>query len=356
MMRRLPVLVGVAILVLGACTSSGDGGGDASNGRDPGDATGDGGGSTDGDDAGPTDEARWSPVSTDGAPPATTDAVLVVAADGSLWLHGGRVEGEPVNDLWHFAGDAWEQVRSAGDAPDPRFDHVGVWDEARDRLVVATGQRTATELFDDVWAFDPEAAEWERLATGGPRARYGSCAVVDDDARMVISHGFSLEQRFGDTWGFDLETESWTEITPAAGPRPAARCLHACGWDSSAGELVLFGGRTDATAHMGDTWRLDGDGWRELGGEAPSPRVHSGGVLTDEGFLLVGGQGDDGLAGDAWLLAGDSWSAGPDGAPAARHSHAMAERDGVVWLFGGASEDGDLADLWRFGSAPGSST
>lgn len=342
-MRRVAIGVGVLALVLTGC--GGDDGGDTDTSVPvvPAEA----GGEKDPDVSGTA--AGWSRVSVDGGPDAATDAVVVVAADGTLWLHGGRVDGEPVADLWHFDGDAWEQVTVEGVAPDPRFDHVGVWDDARDRLVVATGQRTATELFDDVWAFDPATGAWEELATGGPRARYGSCAVVDDGGRMVISHGFSLEQRFADTWAFDLGAETWTEVTPAAGPRPAARCLHACGWDPGAGELVLFGGRTDTAAHVGDTWRLGDDGWRELAGDGPSARVHSGGVHTGAGFLLVGGQGDDGLPGDAWLLAGDGWSVADDAASAARHSHALAERDGVVWIFGGASNEGDLGDLWRLG-------
>lgn len=342
-MRRVGIGLGALALVLTGCAGDEAGDPDASAPAAPAEAGGEEGPDSNGAAAG------WSRVSVDGGPPATTDAVLVVAADGTLWLHGGRVDGEPVADLWRFDGEGWERVAAAGGAPDPRFDHVGAWDDARDRLVVATGQRAATELFDDVWAFDPGTGEWEQLATGGPRARYGACAVVDDDGRMVISHGFSLKQRFGDTWAFDLEVEGWEEVTPATGPRPAARCLHACGWDASAGELVLFGGRTDDTAYVGDTWRLGGDGWREPAGDGPSARVHSGGVHTGAGFLVVGGQGDDGLPGDAWLLAGDGWSAAAADAPAARHSHAMAERDGTVWVFGGASDDGDLADLWRRG-------
>lgn len=224
-----------------------------------------------------------------------------------------------------------------------------VWDESSDRFVVATGQRSSNDLFDDVWAFDPEAGTWELLAEGGPRPRYGSCAVIDDDGRMVISHGFSLEERFADTWAFDLGSGAWTEITPEAGDRPVARCLHACGWDGETGELMLFGGRTDDTSFAGDTWRLGDDGWREISGTAPSARVHAGGVGIHGELLLVGGQGADGLPGDTWRLSGDSWGQDTDPGPADRHSHAIAERDGVVWVFGGTDDSGDQADLWRLG-------
>lgn len=345
--RRLPTLLAASSLVLWACASGG--GGDSEDSGSPVEES-ETRGSPGDDGAAPGDAgARWVRVTTEDGPPPTTDAVLVVATDGTLWLHGGRVDGEPVTDLWRFDGEAWQEVSFDGDAPQPRFDHVGVWDDGRDRLVVATGQRAPSELFDDAWAFDPEAGTWEQLADGGPRPRYGSCAAVDGDGRMLVSHGFSLEERFADTWAFDLDAAEWEEVTPAAGPRPAARCLHACGWDDGADELVLFGGRTDELAFNADTWRLGDGRWREVTGEGPSPRVHAGGVHTGDGFLVVGGEGPEGLPGGVWRLAGDQWSIAPGEGASARHSHAMAGRDRVVWVFGGVSGDGDLADLWRLG-------
>lgn len=342
--RRIGIVLAGATVVFGGCAGDGEEEADSSTSTVAVEVDGDGEPDMGGTAA---DGAGWSAVAVEGGPPPTTDAVLAVATDGSLWLHGGRVAGEPVTDLWRFDGETWEQVAVEGAAPDARFDHVGVWDASGDRLVVATGQATATELFDDVWAFDPSAGTWERLATGGPRARYGSCAALDGEGRMVISHGFSLEQRFGDTWAFDLRDESWSEITPQDGPHPRARCLHACGWDADADELVLFGGRTDDAVYVGDTWRLGEDGWREIEGTGPSERVHAAGVYVDDAFLLVGGEGPEGLPGGVWLLGGDAWSVAPGEGPSERHSHAIAEREGVVWVFGGASGDGDLADLWR---------
>jgi hypothetical protein len=306
----------------------------------------------------PTDEDQpadapgtWVQVTVDGpVPPPTNQAVLVAPPDGSLWLHGGRVGGEVVDDLWHFDGDVWEHVEITGAAPAARDEHVGVWDEDRDRLIVATGQTTAQEqVFDDVWAFDPATREWELLAEGGPSARYGACAVLDDEGRMLVSHGFSTQERFDDTWAFDLAEDSWTEITPADAPRPAARCLHACGWDPDAGELVLFGGRTNEARYVGDTWRLGSEGWSEIVGDGPEPRVHAGGASTDEGFQILGGEGPDGTTADAWLLADDAWAPAPDEPPSARHSHAVAEGEAAVWVFGGIDDTGDLGDLWRFG-------
>lgn len=292
----------------------------------------------------------WTQVAFDGAaPPARHSAVLVAGTDGTLWLHGGRVDGEVVGDLWRFDGEKWEQIDVTGPAPAPRDEHVGVWDQERGWLVVALGQTTDHGVFDDVWAFDPVSGEWQLLAEGGPGARYGSCAVLDDQSRMVVSHGFSLTERFADTWAFDLSEQSWTDITPAEGDSPAARCLHACGWDEQSGELVLFGGRTNAEQFVADTWRLGAGGWEQVSGAGPSARVFAAGVHNPEGFTLLGGEGPDGLTDDAWQLTGDGWGPGTEGAPTARHSHAITADGSVIWVFGGATADGDLADLWRRG-------
>jgi hypothetical protein len=173
--------------------------------------------------------------------------------------------------------------------------------------------------------------------------------VLDDQGRMVVSHGFSTQERFDDTWAFDPAQETWTELTPAEGPRPAARCLHACGWDADASELTLFGGRTNEARHVGDTWRLGDNGWREVVTEGPSSRVHAGAASTDDGFQLLGGEGPDGITADAWLLGDNAWGPAPDGAPSDRHSQAVAEDGSVVWVFGGIDDSGDLGDLWRYG-------
>jgi len=270
----------------------------------------------------------------------------VAASDGELWLHGGHVDDDPLGDLWRFDGEQWKEV-TTGAGPAPRSEHVAVWDEERDRLVIALGQGvTTSEVFDDVWAFDPATSAWSQLTGGGPAARYGSCAVVDDDGRMIISHGFSSTQRFGDTWAFDLATASWSDITPVDGPRPSDRCLHACGFDPATDEVVLFGGRNDDEPYLGDTWRLGAGGWRELPGDGPSPRVRSRGALGPE-FLVIGGDGPDGLTGDAWIQRDENWLPAPSGAATLRIAPAVATADGVVWVFGGLSDTDPLADLWR---------
>lgn len=294
--------------------------------------------------------ATWQPVTVNGpAPSPRSSAVLAAAPDGTLWLHGGLVDSRSVAELWHFDGAGWEQIQADGPMPAARDEHVGVWDRERNRLVIALGEDNSGGVFDDVWAFDPATSTWSQIAQGGPAARYGSCAVLDQQGRMVVTHGFSSTVRFDDTWAFDLATSSWTDVTPPTGSRPSARCLHSCAYDLASGELTLFGGRNDDEPYLGDTWRLDATGWSELPVSGPLPRARSRAARNGDAVEVIGGTGDAGHVGDAWRLGIDGWQPAPPGAPAEREAAAVAQGDGVVWLFGGAGPSGALGDLWRSG-------
>lgn len=295
----------------------------------------------------PADPVAWRQVDVGAvSPPARSEAVLVATPAGELWLHGGRVDGEPLGDLWRFDGTGWEQIAVDG-GPAPRSEHAAVWDAERNRLVLGLGEGPISQVFDDTWAFDPSTGAWSQLATGGPAARYGACAVLDGGGRMVVTHGFSSSQRFGDTWAFDLATATWSDITPA-GTRPSDRCLHACGYDPATDELILFGGRNDDEPYLGDTWRLGSAGWTEIAGDGPSPRARSRAAFTNE-LLVLGGSGPDGFPADAWVLRDAAWEPGPADVPADREASAVAVANGEVWLFGGEGPTGPLADLWRSG-------
>jgi hypothetical protein len=350
--RRVAAIAGAAVLVLSACGSDGETATGTTTPPLPSTSTtapptADVSTTTQGP-VEPAAPATWAQVDAGAVtPPARSGAVLAATPDGELWLHGGLIDRAPQGDLWHFNGEQWEEVTAEG-APSPRSEHNAVWDDERDRLVIALGQGEGSEVFDEVWAFDPADGSWSQLASGGPAGRYGSCAVLDDDGQMVITHGFSTSVRFDDTWAFDLTQDAWADVTPTDGPTPSARCLHACGYDRSSDEIVLFGGRNDDQPYLGDTWRLGVDGWRELPGAGPSPRARSRGAFMTS-FQVVGGDGSDGLPDDAWTLSDSIWEPGPAGAPADRSASAVAEVDGVMWLFGGLGDDGAFADLWRFG-------
>ena len=62
----------------------------------------------------------------------------------------------------------------------------------------------------------------------------------------------------------------WSDVSPATG-RPIERCLMQAAWDAAKNRLLMFGGQTTGTAHLGDFWALENGVWSELP-SGPSPR------------------------------------------------------------------------------------
>jgi hypothetical protein len=248
---------------------------------------------------------RWDRLTGDG-PPAREDATWTVDADGAAaYLFGGRDGQRTFDDLWRFdlVTDAWTRLQPER-GPAARFGHAAAFVDGAG-LVVFGGQR-GTDFFDDLWAYDPVTGRWRRLPDRGrsPAARYGTCAVVDEAGRFVISHGFTFNGRFDDTRAYDFVHERWDDRTPE-GRRPGERCLHDCFRDAD-GRLVLYGGQDNERRALGDLW------------------------LEHE----------------------ERWSRRPDPRPAARRLYALAEAGPEAWLFGGAGLDDDaLDDLWRIDRA-----
>ena len=296
---------------------------------------------------------RWRLLAEGGPGPRSNAALVVDPTAGRLYLHGGRVGGQAVGDLWAFdlSSGIWSEVAVQGPVPQARYSHSAVWDADRMRVIVTTGQLGPGEFLSDVWAFDPAVGEWELLAPdgAGPANRYGSCAGYDPIRnRVLVSHGFTDFGRFDDTWAYSLADGTWTDISPE-GERPIERCLHACTYDAAAGRLVLMGGQTTGSRILGDTWALDDAGWREIPDESPGGRRFPTIAAVGGSVALFGGISPSGAVGEPLILgpATDRWipiDAG-DG-PMARHSHASAALGSSLFVLGGSTADGESGDLW----------
>jgi len=101
---------------------------------------------------------------------------------------------------------------------------------------------------------------WSQKQTGQP-APVGYVATALDEGRhqaVLFTAGTN------ETWTFD--GSKWTKRAPAHGPQLLLEHV-AMGYDHAAGEILLFGGKTDSspgTRYLNELWAWDGDDWIKL--------------------------------------------------------------------------------------------
>jgi len=308
---------------------------------------------------------RWTRLEPQGVRPlARRDHSLIFDSDrGVLYVFGGRAAGTTLGDLWSYdlTTSQWMEIAPSGERPDARFGHNALYDAERRRLVVALGQASSSDFFNDTWAFDPAASTWSRIGEEGserPAVRYGSAGAGDrSGGRLLISHGFTNQGRFDDTWSLDMAGGAWRR-TATSGALPVERCLTRGFWDRAGGRFFMFAGQTDAEPFLGDFWSLDeaAGGWTQLTPAAlPSPRNLYGAAFDEAArrWYVVGGATADGPVADVWVydVAAGAWSQvigfETKDEPPARRALDLAFGEGTVYLFGGNGADGDLDDLWQ---------
>lgn len=159
-------------------------------------------------------------------------------------------------------------------------------------------------------------------------------------------------------------TPVWTQLSPS--PSPSARDAGSMVYDSSTGNLVLFGGETDVTNSSNpcqtqgettgcpsDTWEWSGTQWSaETPATSPPGRV-SPAMAYDAAtgdVVLFGGDDHATLLADTWLYNGTTWTEpSSKSSPSGRWYASMAydAATGDVVLFGGMNSSGVfLNDTW----------
>ena len=104
-------------------------------------------------------------------------------------------------------------------------------------------------------------------------------------------------------------------------------------YDPTRGRVVIFGGRNNALAPLGDTWEWDGDAWTQVADTGPSARPGPGMCFNRiaQRTILFGGSGQS----DTWSWNGSDWTQINDVGPAPCESPGMVGAGNGVVLFGG---------------------
>jgi hypothetical protein len=151
----------------------------------------------------------------------------------------------------------WVQVQPTGEVPAARAGHCMVFDARTDKVILFGG---TTALFrsgrlNDTWAYDPVTMTWTALHPEGPvPAPRAFAAVAYDSTRgqMVIFGGSSNTAggepfNLNDIWAYDPVANTWTELRPGGesglgNQLPEALWGSAMAYDPVADEMVLYGG------------------------------------------------------------------------------------------------------------------
>jgi len=318
-----------------------------------------------------TGTPAWTQLAPLGTPPAARWAHVAAydAARDRMIVFGGYDGSVSRNDAWALslgATPAWTQLTPAGPLPNPRTNIDGVYDGARDQVVVFGGFDTGTQqFFNDVWTLSlAGTGAWAKLLPSGiaPSPRRDHSMIYEAARGRVVVFGGSDPLPRNDTYALTLgPAPAWTPIV-AVGTQPSGRSAQRAIYDPPRDRMVIFGG--EGVGYLNETWGLAlgaSPAWTQLTGatpQFPAPRRNFGMASTGGSILFFGG--DDGGprddTGELTLGAVPAWvPVAPAVRPTARFGHHAvfdAPRNRVL-IFGGY-DGAYLNDVHAFSQATGS--
>lgn len=285
-------------------------------------------------------------TSTNTPPPGRSFAALVWdAARERIVMYGGRDSTRIFDDTWEYDGSGWIQRSIAG--PGVRLGHAMAYDPIRRRTVLFGGASGGPAL-DETWEYDGTA--WTRHATTGTRPPPSYCATLTFDPRIgqVVLYAGAQGATFHDArWAWNGVT--WTRLDDPT--RPDGRWDHAAAFDTTRGELVVFGGSGD----LDETWVHGAAGWKRTTPSESSPgRRTSHNLVYDQRrgqMILFGGLSGGTLRSTIEPWDGYAWAPMVfAGTPPSRYDAGMAydASRGRAYLFGGDTSTGLRKDMWSW--------
>lgn len=262
---------------------------------------------------------------------------------------------------------------------------------------VATGNTVNnSDVFKDVWRYDPVSNDWEELDVFPGEARGYSYGIAYE-GKGYLGFGLARSGHLKDLWEFDPSTEKWTQLPncPCVGRTHPALVAHqgkiyvgAGGgqmgdlkdwwaydlksqtWSQKdsfpgfkrhhpfffeVGEYIYVGFGHSGPFIFKNMFRYDPklDKWQEVASLPSQGRV-AGTQFTYKGKgYLLSGQGEDHQnlkTGEFWAYTPetDSWAALPPHPGSGRWAPGSFLIDGKIYLTSGTPDGGDVKDLWSF--------
>jgi len=219
----------------------------------------------------------WVRIDAESAKPLGRYGHAIAIIGTRLYLFGGQIGGEFLNDLWSFDLNnllndkpRWEHVQSSCDSPPHRTGHTCI---AHGAMLYLFGGTDGQFHYSDTWCFDTTTQEWTEMHCIGfiPAPREGHSAVVVDGVIYIFGGRGVDGKDMGDLCGFRISNKRWY-MFQNMGPAPNARSGHAMSVIDD--RVYVFGGESYAstrpdeptTFHVLDTRVIkypDGESRRE---------------------------------------------------------------------------------------------
>lgn len=216
------------------------------------------------------------------------------------------------NDTWEYDGVDWTQVKTL-DAPSARDSAAMTYDSNRKVTVLFGGSGNAIEA--DTWEYN--GVDWKQiLPKQSPPARFSASLAFDSGRKVAVLLGgeTSIQNQLGDTWEWD--GVNWTQKTPMV-PLPARSQSAVTFYPDFSATLVFSGFGEMSDVQAGETWEWGGDNWlHDTPVDAPKTRL--GARMTYDStrgeLVLFGGvrvPGAVGVAGGMKHADNETWVWGP---------------------------------------------
>ena len=273
----------------------------------------------------------------------------------SIILFGGADEKKVYGDTWSFSHGMWRKITDAG--PSPRTFPAMVMADNYILLfggnaVLFGNDKNPVHYLDDTWKFEDSA--WKRIETAPhPDARAEAAISYDPIRKKVVLFGGRMAGEkwiAGDTWEFD--GNKWKQINKN-GPTPRSGAVMA--FDSRLKQVILYGGNPVITTekdYNGPMWSWDGINWNHIDTSIPLIFNSCMAYNTNDNFMLrFGGWTGKERINDTWVYKDKVWQQlDLKIAPAARNHAVMVynPNKNSFYLYGGHDGDNVFGDMWIF--------
>ncbi|KAI0285414.1 hypothetical protein BGY98DRAFT_945813 [Russula aff. rugulosa BPL654] len=200
---------------------------------------------------------EWTRVVVNGPGPVGRYGHAVTMVGSKLFVFGGQVDGEFLNDMWAFDLNSlkskpfWESYEPApgSEKPPRRTGHASV---THGDHIIIFGGTDGRYHYNDTWLFDVSTRKWTELQCTGyiPSPRGGHAAALVDDVMYVFGGRGVDGTDLGDLKGFKLSTQRWF-MFQNMGPSPSGRSGHAMA--SNGARIFVLGGEPSAGAQTDET-------------------------------------------------------------------------------------------------------